>query len=96
MVSLTDMKLDCGSDYVTLVWTESRAQVDTSLFRLGNCFPTSVSHKEAVFSVDVNSCNFRRLVSNISVCQMGVNHALCSLELFVCLIGYWGSAAVHQ
>uniref|UniRef100_UPI0037E9A648 zona pellucida sperm-binding protein 3-like n=1 Tax=Semicossyphus pulcher TaxID=241346 RepID=UPI0037E9A648 len=58
-----DMKLDCRPDFVTLVWTESRPQADTSLFRLGNCFPTSVSLREAVFSVDVNDCNFKRLVT---------------------------------
>lgn len=65
VVPLTDMKLDCRPDFVTLVWTESRPQADTSLFRLGNCFPTSVSDREAVFSVDVNDCNFRRLVSSV-------------------------------
>lgn len=95
-VPLTDMKLDCGPDFVTLVWTESRSQVDTSLFRLGNCFPTSFSPREAVFSVDVNSCNFRRLVSNASTCKLGVNYVLCSLVPFVSLIGYWEPAAVHQ
>ncbi|XP_075954302.1 zona pellucida sperm-binding protein 3-like [Anarhichas minor] len=58
-----DMKLKCGPDFVTLVWTESRSQADFSLFRLGNCFPTSISATEAVFSVDVNDCNFRRIVT---------------------------------
>ncbi|XP_070830811.1 zona pellucida sperm-binding protein 3-like [Chaetodon trifascialis] len=58
-----DMKLDCRPDFVTLVWTESRSQADTSLFRLGNCFPTSLSAREAVFSVDLNDCNFRRMVT---------------------------------
>ncbi|KAM9349981.1 zona pellucida sperm-binding protein 3-like [Symphorus nematophorus] len=58
-----DMKLDCRPDYMTLVWTESRSQADTSLFRLGNCFPTSVSAREAVFSVELSDCNFRRLVT---------------------------------
>ncbi|XP_073346744.1 zona pellucida sperm-binding protein 3-like [Pagrus major] len=58
-----DMKLDCRPDFVTLVWTESRAQADTSLFRLGSCFPTSVSAREAVFSVDINDCNFMRMVT---------------------------------
>ncbi|XP_070775519.1 zona pellucida sperm-binding protein 3-like [Enoplosus armatus] len=62
-----DMKLDCGPDVVTLVWTESRSQADTSLFRLGNCFPTSLSPREAVFSVDVNNCNFRRMVTGDSL-----------------------------
>ncbi|KAM7378844.1 hypothetical protein PAMP_004439 [Pampus punctatissimus] len=58
-----DMKLDCRPDYVSLVWTESRSQADTSLFRLGNCFPTSFSAREAVFSVYFNDCNFRTMVS---------------------------------
>ncbi|XP_008284246.1 zona pellucida sperm-binding protein 3-like [Stegastes partitus] len=62
-VSLTDMKLDCRPDYMTLVWTESRPQADTSLLRLGSCFPTSVTVREAVFSVDLNDCHFRRLVT---------------------------------
>lgn len=63
-VSLTDMKLECTSDYVTLVWTANRHQADTSLFRLGSCFPTSVTQREAVFSVYFSDCNFRRLVTN--------------------------------
>ncbi|XP_049888848.1 zona pellucida sperm-binding protein 3-like [Epinephelus moara] len=58
-----DMKLDCRPDFVTVVWTESRSQADLSLFRLGNCFPTSISAREAVFSVDFNDCNFRRMVT---------------------------------
>ncbi|XP_074506440.1 zona pellucida glycoprotein 3f, tandem duplicate 1 [Sebastes fasciatus] len=58
-----DMTLDCRPDLVTLVWTESRAQADMSLFRLGSCLPTSLSVGEAVFSVDLNDCNFRRLVT---------------------------------
>ncbi|XP_020507315.3 zona pellucida sperm-binding protein 3 [Labrus bergylta] len=58
-----DMNLDCGPGFVTVVWTEHRAQVDTSLFRLGNCYPTSLSAREAVFNVDVNDCHFKRLVT---------------------------------
>ncbi|XP_074545080.1 zona pellucida glycoprotein 3f, tandem duplicate 1 [Halichoeres trimaculatus] len=58
-----DMNLDCRPGSVTVVWTESRSHVDTSLFRLGSCFPTRVSAREAVFSVDLNDCNFRRLVT---------------------------------
>uniref|UniRef100_A0A671XF57 Zona pellucida glycoprotein 3f, tandem duplicate 1 n=1 Tax=Sparus aurata TaxID=8175 RepID=A0A671XF57_SPAAU len=58
-----EMKLDCGPDSVTLVWTDSRAQADTSLFRLGSCLPTRVSVREAVFSVDINDCNFSRMVT---------------------------------
>ncbi|XP_054452303.1 zona pellucida sperm-binding protein 3-like [Anoplopoma fimbria] len=58
-----DMKLDCRPDFMTLVWTESRSQADTSLFRLGNCFPTTYSATEAVFSMDFNNCNFRTLVT---------------------------------
>uniref|UniRef100_A0A3P8X5W7 Zona pellucida glycoprotein 3f, tandem duplicate 1 n=1 Tax=Cynoglossus semilaevis TaxID=244447 RepID=A0A3P8X5W7_CYNSE len=58
-----DMRLDCRPDFVTLVWTESRIHVDPSLLRLGSCFPTSVTAMEAVFSVDLNDCNFDRLVT---------------------------------
>ncbi|XP_069020470.1 zona pellucida sperm-binding protein 3-like [Embiotoca jacksoni] len=58
-----DMKLDCGADYVTVVWTESRSQANTSLFRLGSCFPTSSTAREAVFSVYFNDCSFRSLVT---------------------------------
>lgn len=64
LVSLTDMKLDCRPDFVMLVWTESRSQADLSFFRLGDCFPTSFSAREAVFNVDINDCNFRRMVSS--------------------------------
>lgn len=58
------MKLDCWPDFVTLVWTESRSEADTSLFRLGNCFPSSLTAEEAVFNVYFSDCNFRRLVSS--------------------------------
>ncbi|XP_047445730.1 zona pellucida sperm-binding protein 3-like [Mugil cephalus] len=58
-----DMKLDCKSDFVTLVWTESESEADTSLFRLGSCLPTSLTPTQAVFSVNLNDCDFRRLVS---------------------------------
>ncbi|XP_026169939.1 zona pellucida glycoprotein 3f, tandem duplicate 1 [Mastacembelus armatus] len=58
-----DMKLDCWPDFVMLVWTDSRSQADTSLFRLGNCFPTRFTAREAVFSVYFKDCNFRRMVS---------------------------------
>lgn len=63
---VVDMKLDCEPGFVTLVWTDSRALADTSLFRLGSCVPTSVSPREAVFTVDVNDCNFSRMVGQAS------------------------------
>ncbi|XP_029310025.1 uncharacterized protein LOC115023026 [Cottoperca gobio] len=63
MAVYAEMKLDCRQGFVTLVWTESRSQADTSLFRLGNCFPTSLSTSEAYFNVDLNDCDFRRLVT---------------------------------
>nr|XP_046265533.1 zona pellucida sperm-binding protein 3-like isoform X2 [Scatophagus argus] len=63
MLVYADMKLECRPDFVILVWTESRSQADLSLFRLGNCFPTSFSARAAVFNVDVNDCNFRRMVT---------------------------------
>lgn len=58
-----DMKLDCQSDFVSLVWTETRPQVDTSLFRLGNCFPNSLTPTQAVFTVELDDCKFRQLVT---------------------------------
>eukprot|EP00066_Takifugu_rubripes_P027940 XP_011617206.1 PREDICTED: zona pellucida sperm-binding protein 3-like [Takifugu rubripes] len=58
-----DMKLDCEPGFVTLVWTDSRALADMSLFRLGSCPPTSFSPREAVFRVDVNDCDFSRMVT---------------------------------
>ncbi|XP_022052841.2 zona pellucida sperm-binding protein 3-like [Acanthochromis polyacanthus] len=58
-----DMKVDCRPDYMTVVWSDSRSQADTSLFRLGTCVPTSVSAREAVFSVRLDDCNFRTLVT---------------------------------
>lgn len=72
------MKLDCRPDHMTLVWTESRTQVDPSLFRLGNCFPTSVAAREAAFSVALNDCNFKRMVSGITC---GRSLGPCSLQL---------------
>ncbi|KAG7273902.1 hypothetical protein CRUP_025963 [Coryphaenoides rupestris] len=58
----SDMKLDCAPDVLTLVWTDTRSQSDLSLLRLGSCYPTSVSLREAMFSVEFNDCNFRRQV----------------------------------
>ncbi|KAL3054745.1 zona pellucida sperm-binding protein 3-like [Trematomus bernacchii] len=63
MAVYADMKVDCGPDFVTLMWTESRPQADTSLLRLGSCFPTSFSASEAYFYVDLTDCNFRILVT---------------------------------
>lgn len=51
---------------MTVVWTENRAQADTSLLRLGSCLPTSSSPRESVFVVDVNDCNFSRMVCKAS------------------------------
>lgn len=62
MFVFADMKLDCQPGYVTLVWTEKRALADMSLFRLGSCFPSSFSPREAVFKVDVEDCGFSRMV----------------------------------
>ncbi|KAM3603963.1 uncharacterized protein V6R79_004626 [Siganus canaliculatus] len=58
-----DLNLDCRPDYMTLVWSERKTQIDPSLLRLGTCFPTSISATEAVFNVDFNDCSFRRLVT---------------------------------
>lgn len=60
--NLSDMKLDCAPGVLTLVWTETRSQSDLSLLRLGSCYPTSISLREAVFSVGYDDCNFRRKV----------------------------------
>uniref|UniRef100_A0A8C6TTI2 Zona pellucida glycoprotein 3f, tandem duplicate 1 n=1 Tax=Neogobius melanostomus TaxID=47308 RepID=A0A8C6TTI2_9GOBI len=37
--------------------------VDTSLFRLGNCLPTSVTPTQAVFKVELSDCKFSLLVT---------------------------------
>ncbi|XP_059200634.1 zona pellucida sperm-binding protein 3-like [Centropristis striata] len=87
-----DMKLDCRVDFVTLVWTESRSQADTSLFRLGNCFPSSITAREAVFSVDLNDCNFRRMVTgnkliysnDLTYISSPESHILAFTEPVVC------------
>ncbi|XP_076018470.1 zona pellucida glycoprotein 3f, tandem duplicate 1 [Genypterus blacodes] len=62
-----DMKLDCGPDFVTLVWTESRSQADPSLLHLGNCFPNTVSGMEAKFNVDLGDCDFRKMVTGDTI-----------------------------
>ena len=90
LVSLTDMKLDCMLDFVRLVWTESRSQADLSLFRLGNCYPTSFSAREAVFNVDINDCNFRRMVSSTVIpanSQSTIPTALATVVVFRRLLG---------
>ncbi|KAM6918485.1 zona pellucida glycoprotein 3f, tandem duplicate 1 [Xenentodon cancila] len=48
---------------MALVWSDSRSQADTSLFRLGSCLPTSFTSREVVFSVGLAECNFRQLVT---------------------------------
>ncbi|XP_075876690.1 zona pellucida sperm-binding protein 3-like [Nelusetta ayraudi] len=58
-----DMKKDCRDDHVIVVSTVKRPLVDPSLFRLGGCFPDSVTQREAVFHVHFNDCGFTRLVS---------------------------------
>lgn len=62
-VSPAEVTLDCESDFVTLVWTESRPQFNTSLLRLGSCPPTSQSERRAVFTVGLNDCGFRMQVT---------------------------------
>lgn len=71
------MKLDCEPGFVTLVWTDSRALADTSLFRLGSCPPTSFSPREAVFRVDVNDCDFSRMVGKASNGRIGGEGECC-------------------
>lgn len=96
-MSLTDMKLDCRPGFVTVVWTESRSQADPSLFRLGNCFPTSITAREVVFSVDFNDCNFRTMVGGIL--KLGIvkkTYFLQLCDIFVSFIGHWESANIHQ
>lgn len=72
--SSSDLKLDCGPDYVTLVWSDSRSQADTSLFRLGSCFPTTFTPQEVVFNVELDNCNFRRLVSKRSLAKQSMSN----------------------
>lgn len=59
---LADLKVDCGRDSVTLRWGAAQSQIDTSLLRLGGCYPSSISAGEAMFQVELSDCNFRRLV----------------------------------
>ncbi|XP_072219897.1 zona pellucida sperm-binding protein 3-like [Leuresthes tenuis] len=63
ILSPAEITLDCEADHVTLVWMDSRTQADTSLFRLGSCVPTSLTPRQAFFSVELNDCDFRRLVT---------------------------------
>ena len=77
MISLADMKADCGPDGLTLVWTEARSLMDFSLLRLGSCRPTAVSLREAMFSVEFGDCNFRRTVGALYVCLGGVMITTC-------------------
>nr|XP_057923672.1 zona pellucida sperm-binding protein 3-like [Doryrhamphus excisus] len=58
-----EMKLDCRPGFVSLVWTERRSQVDTSLFRLGSCTPTSTTAWAATFNVEFIDCGFRSMVT---------------------------------
>lgn len=58
-----DMKLDCQPGFVSLVWTDTRPQVDTSLYRLGKCLPTRFTPTQAVFKVELTDCEFRQLVT---------------------------------
>lgn len=66
-VCVSDMKVDCEPGVITVVWTETGARVDTSRYRLGSCLPNSFSDRGAVFRVDVNDCDFSRMVS-VCVC----------------------------
>ncbi|XP_013859971.1 zona pellucida glycoprotein 3f, tandem duplicate 1 [Austrofundulus limnaeus] len=60
---VADMKLDCRSDHLNLVWTDGTSQTDFSLFRLGSCFPTSFTMKEVIFNVEFGDCSFKKLVT---------------------------------
>ncbi|XP_053738379.1 zona pellucida glycoprotein 3f, tandem duplicate 2 isoform X1 [Synchiropus splendidus] len=63
VIAGADLTVDCGPEAASVVWTDRRPEVDVSLFRLGGCFPTSVSAQQVVFSVAFTDCNFRRMVT---------------------------------
>ncbi|XP_034038463.1 zona pellucida sperm-binding protein 3-like [Thalassophryne amazonica] len=58
-----EVKLDCKQNSVSLVWTDSGFDADPSLLRLGNCFPSSFLASDAMFKVDFDHCNFRKMVT---------------------------------
>uniref|UniRef100_A0A8C8CME9 ZP domain-containing protein n=2 Tax=Oncorhynchus tshawytscha TaxID=74940 RepID=A0A8C8CME9_ONCTS len=70
LVLLADLKVDCGRDSVTLRWGAAQSQMDTSLLRLGGCYPSSISAGEAMFQVEFSDCNFSRLVTGDTLMYM--------------------------
>ncbi|KAM9428060.1 zona pellucida sperm-binding protein 3-like [Salvelinus alpinus] len=70
IVAQDDLKVDCGRDSVTLRWGAAQSQMDTSLLRLGGCYPSSISAGEAMFQVELSDCNFRRLVTGDTLMYM--------------------------
>ncbi|XP_064848060.1 zona pellucida sperm-binding protein 3-like [Oncorhynchus masou masou] len=70
LVLLADLKVDCGRDSVTLRWGAAQSQMDTSLLRLGGCYPNSISAGEAMFQVEFSDCNFSRLVTGDTLMYM--------------------------
>uniref|UniRef100_A0A3P8ZIJ6 ZP domain-containing protein n=1 Tax=Esox lucius TaxID=8010 RepID=A0A3P8ZIJ6_ESOLU len=67
---LSDIKVECGPDSVTLRWRALRAQIDPSLLLLGDCSPNSMSSGEAMFQVELGDCNFKRMVTGDTLMYM--------------------------
>ncbi|XP_062337310.1 zona pellucida sperm-binding protein 3-like [Osmerus eperlanus] len=58
-----DIEVDCGHTEVTVRWSDPRSQVEPSLLLLGTCSPNSLYDGKAVFHVNLEDCNFRRMVT---------------------------------
>lgn len=74
-----DVTKDCRDDHVIVVSTVKRPLLDPSLFRLGSCFPNSVTQREAVFDVHFNDCGFTRLVTSCFTQTLWCSSVLCSV-----------------
>lgn len=93
---LEDMKKDCRDDHVIVVSTVKRPLVDPSLFRLGSCFPDSVTQREAVFNVHFNDCGFTRLVTSCSTQTLWCSSVLCSVMPVWCLLQVTGDQLLYS
>ncbi|KAJ8387638.1 hypothetical protein AAFF_G00151880 [Aldrovandia affinis] len=70
----TDVSVDCDSNYMVVVmWAERRHGTgDPYLLLLGNCLPVQpstgkVGRMEAIFSAQLDDCNFRRTITESQV-----------------------------
>lgn len=96
MSPFEDMKKDCRDDHVIVVSTVKRPLVDPSLFRLGGCFPDSVTQREAVFHVHFNDCGFTRLVTSCSTQTLWCSSVLCRVMPVWCLLQVTGDQLLYS